>query len=81
MDFLTFTAAERFIFLFESKHIHNSGAMRMEMSFKPLCQQVRLDTHSHLQYAAGKKQSSLIGPWEKTPEQSIQQFIMHLTDD
>lgn len=41
----------------------------------------RLNTHSHLQYAAGTKQSCLIGPWEKTAQQSVQQFIRNLTDD
>lgn len=37
--------------------------------------------NSLLQNAAGRKQSSLIGPWEKTWQQSIQQFIRLLTDD
>lgn len=42
---------------------------------------VRLETHSHFQYAAGKKQSCLIGPLENRPELSVQQFISHLTAD
>ena len=53
----------------------------MEMSNQASMSALRLTTHSYIQFAAGKKRSCLIGPWENTPEQSVQQFIMHLTDD